>query len=370
MTIVQGAFFPVPPLRGGAVEKVWFALGQALAARGHCVTHISREYEGLTRSEEICGVAHVRVRGGDAPRNVMLYKWRDLIYSLRARRALPPGDVVVTNTFWLPILGVPRRAGKMYVHVARYPKGQMKWYGKAARLQAISQAVAQAIMNEAPQFEKRVSVVPYPALDVTKDAPEISESQTVLYVGRLHEEKGLNILCEAFRKMHPKQRALRLRLVGPWRIEEGGGGEGYLDKIQSAFGHDARGATQIEGPVFDSVALSKVYREAAILVYPSISERGEAFGLSILEAMSHGCFPVVSALACFGDIIEDGKTGLVFDHRTGNAADELAAKLEFLLADDHGLKLKRRQAWERAGEFRLERVAEAYEADMRAVLEQ
>src|SRR5579862_3380431 len=28
ITIVQGAFFPVPPLMGGAVEKVWFTLGR------------------------------------------------------------------------------------------------------------------------------------------------------------------------------------------------------------------------------------------------------------------------------------------------------------------------------------------------------
>ena len=33
ITIVQGAFLPVPPLMGGAVENIWFALGQDFARR-------------------------------------------------------------------------------------------------------------------------------------------------------------------------------------------------------------------------------------------------------------------------------------------------------------------------------------------------
>ena len=37
ITIVLGAFFPVPPIKGGAVEKIWFALGQEFARRGHDV---------------------------------------------------------------------------------------------------------------------------------------------------------------------------------------------------------------------------------------------------------------------------------------------------------------------------------------------
>jgi hypothetical protein len=35
ITIVQGAFLPVPPVLGGAVEKIWFALGKEFASRGH-----------------------------------------------------------------------------------------------------------------------------------------------------------------------------------------------------------------------------------------------------------------------------------------------------------------------------------------------
>jgi glycosyltransferase involved in cell wall biosynthesis len=368
LTIVQGAFFPVPPLRGGAVEKVWFALGQEFARRGHVVTHISRAYRGLPHREVIGGVTHKRVRGADATGHVVLDKLQDFIFTLRARRALPEADVIVSNTFWLPILGARRGGGKLYAHVARYPKGQMRWYHKAMRLQAISHAVAKAILKEAPRYASRVRVLPYPAFDVLEALPAATPLPTILYVGRLHEEKGVTILCEAFKKLGATYRDCRLRLVGPWRVEEGGSGGRYLERIRSTLGEQALARTTIEGPVFLPTALSEIYRQAAVFVYPSIAEKGEAFGLSVLEAMSQGCVPIVSALECFADIVENGVSGLVFNHRDQDAANELSGKLEWLFADGANLRSLSSQAWARAKEFNLELVASAYEADMQKVI--
>ena len=62
ITIVLGAFFPVPPLLGGAVEKVWFALGQEFVRQGHQVVQISRRHPDLPESEVIAGVRHARVK--------------------------------------------------------------------------------------------------------------------------------------------------------------------------------------------------------------------------------------------------------------------------------------------------------------------
>ena len=35
ITIVLGAFLPVPPVIGGAIEKSWFALAQEFVSRNH-----------------------------------------------------------------------------------------------------------------------------------------------------------------------------------------------------------------------------------------------------------------------------------------------------------------------------------------------
>ena len=52
ITILQGAFLPVPALRGGAIEKAWESLGQEFSRNGHEVTHVSRLCDGLPESEK------------------------------------------------------------------------------------------------------------------------------------------------------------------------------------------------------------------------------------------------------------------------------------------------------------------------------
>src|SRR5207302_35852 len=138
ITIVLGAFFPVPPTMGGGVERVWFSLAPEFARRGHEVVMISRKMPDLPREETIDGVKHLRVDGFDTPRSLVWLKFLDLVYSIRTMSILPSADIIVTNTFWLPILLRHSARGKIYVHVGRYPKGQMRFYGRAARLQASS----------------------------------------------------------------------------------------------------------------------------------------------------------------------------------------------------------------------------------------
>src|SRR5947209_13629753 len=128
ITIVLGAFFPVPPTMGGGVEKVWFSLAPEFVRRGHEVVMISRKLPDLPREETIDGVKHLRVDGFDTPRSLVWLKFLDLIYSIRTMSILPDADVIVTNTFWLPtLLRYPNRR-RVYVQVACYPKGLMGHY--------------------------------------------------------------------------------------------------------------------------------------------------------------------------------------------------------------------------------------------------
>jgi glycosyltransferase involved in cell wall biosynthesis len=288
ITIVQGAFLPVPPLRGGALEKAWQALGEEFARRGHAVTHISRLCDGLPESEEISGVRHVRVPGFDAPRSALLLKWRDLVYSRRVCAMLPPADILVTHTFWLPVLARDASRGKVCVHVARFPKGQMRLYGRAARLQAISQAVADAIAQQSPSCAPRVKVLPLPlpaGAWVAAPTKDDARSPIVLYAGRIHPEKGLDLLAAAW--THPRARAAlagwKLVLAGPWDFARGGGGEDYRARLAAQFA-PAGDSVEWTGPLFgaDTAKLLDLYRRARIFVYPSVAEKGEALGLAPL----------------------------------------------------------------------------------------
>src|SRR5436853_5985841 len=194
ITVVLGAFFPVPPTMGGGVEKVWFTLASEFVKRGHEVVMVSRKMPELLCEETIGGVRHLRVGGFGTPRSLLWLKFLDLIYSLRAKSILPEADIIVTNTFWLPILLRDSKRGQIYVHVARYPKGQMRFYGKAARLQTPSHAVVRAVVAEAPKLAQKIAVIPYPAPTSTIERdppPTVEREKIILYVGRVHPEKGL-----------------------------------------------------------------------------------------------------------------------------------------------------------------------------------
>jgi glycosyltransferase involved in cell wall biosynthesis len=327
ITILQGAFFPVPPVRGGAVEKLWYALGREFAAAGHLVTQVSRAVPELPATSEEAGVRHVRVRGYDQPRNGLRLKWRDLQYTRRALAAAPDGDVIVTNTFWAPLLA-RQRHGKIYVSVERMPKGQMRLYRRAARLRACSQAVRQAIEAEAPGLADRVRVVPNP-LPFAPTEPVIWEEKRkeIIFVGRIHPAKGVTMLLDAFARARRDGRLgaeWRLRLAGPADEARGGGGEIWWHGELARRGLDA---VQWLGPVYDAKALDTLYRQARIMAYPTVDAAGEAMPIAPLEAMAWGCAPVVSALACFKDYLHDGDNGVVFDHMAADPVEALASAL-------------------------------------------
>jgi glycosyltransferase involved in cell wall biosynthesis len=370
ITIVQGAFLPVPPVLGGAVEKIWFALGKEFASRGHSVTHISRGYGTLACEEFIDGVHHIRVPGFDTPRSLVRLKWRDLLYSRRVLGALPNADVLVTNTFWLPVLPLRPDLGKIYVHVARYPKGQVRFYSKAIRLQTVSGAVRNAICAQAPRLAPRVKVIPnfVPRSGSTGIGPE--RQQSILYVGRVHPEKGIHLLLDAFVRLCAQGlRGWKLRIVGPWEEMQGGGGKRYLSSLRDR-SRELEHLVEWTGPVFDVDGLSAHYRQSAFFVYPSLAERGESFGLAPLEAMAEGCPPVVSSLECFHDFIRPGHNGWTFDHRSANAVGNLADRLKTIIAGAGTLQVVRECAQRTAQEFSLTRVADQFLSDFEEVVRQ
>ncbi len=285
ITIVLGAFFPVPPLLGGAVEKVWFALGQEFVRRGHEVLQISRTHPALPASEEIEGVRHLRVRGSAQPRSILWLKWLDLLYSLRVRRVLPEADILVTNTFWLPLLVRGKDRGLVYVHVQRGPKGQTRWYAHVARLCAVSRAIANEIVAEAPRLCAKVRVIPNALpFRIDQSAGETRE-QTVLFFGRIHPEKGIELLLRALPYL-PAEILSRwkIKIVGPHEGDLGGGGESFLRRMQELA---ARSRLPVEwrGKIFDPAELAAQYRRACLCVPPT-AETGEALPVAPLEAMA------------------------------------------------------------------------------------
>ena len=371
ITIALGAFLPVPPTMGGAVEKIWFALAQEFAHLGYDVVIVSRKMSNQPREEVVGGIRHLRVAGFDTPRSLIWLKFLDFLYSRRVMSILPPAHILVTNTFWLPLLARDSTRGKIYVHVGRYPKGQMRYYHRAARLQAPSSAVGNAISKEAPEMADKVSVIPYPAPGSTSSALAGSNRpRIILYVGRVHPEKGVHLLVEAFvRGTRAAFTDWKLMIVGPVETRFGGGGTDYLAKLkQSAAGAGDR--VKFAGSIFDSAALEQAFRDARLFVYPSLAERGESFGLAPLEAMTHGCAVLVSDLACFRDFIRDGETGFVFNHRSISPVESLSEKIGSIIRDEALLARVAEAGQRKSEEYSLPRVAERFIADFSSLIQE
>ena len=370
ITIAQGAFLPVPPRMGGAVEKIWYALGTEFARRGHEVVHISRRCLDLPREEVIAGVRHVRVPGADTPRSMVLLKGLDLLYSLRVLPMLPEADILVTHTFWLPMLVRSRRLGRLYVHAARYPKGQMRFYSHAARLQTVSRPILDAMVREVPRLADKIRCIPNPLPGEASLPPEAGavRKKEILYVGRVHPEKGIALLLDAFARIPETERAgWNLVVVGPAEAKYGGGGEAYLAELKRRAGAVADQVAWT-GAVFDPERLHQYYREASLFVYPSLAEKGETFGLAPLEAMAQGCPALVSNLDCFRDFIEEDLNGWVFDHRSADPAGTLASRLRGLMAPGSPIAETAARARQTAEAYSLERIATQYLEDFESLL--
>lgn len=339
ITIVTGFLLPIPPVRGGAMEKTWFRLAREFVAAGHEVTFISRRWPGWPDHETLAGVRHLRLTGADHTRHLALNLLLDFIWGLRVTRALPPGDIVITNTVALPVWlrRLKPSAGRVVAVIARMPKGQTRFYGRVDHLLSLSAAVSARIIAENPRLADRILPFPLP-IDWTLHATAAARTTplTIGFIGRLNPEKGVELLLAAAARLAARTDLppWRLRLVGPVSIPAGGGGEAWLDRLKTRFTSQLGDRLEICPPEFDAAKLARHYGALDIFCYPSLAEQGETFGVAVAEAMAAGCAPIVSGLACFHELVREGSTGLVFNHTSPSAETDLADLIARLLVDD------------------------------------
>jgi glycosyltransferase involved in cell wall biosynthesis len=370
ITIATGPMFPVPPLRGGAIARLWQGMAEEFARRGHEVCIFARSFPGQPANEELRNVHYYRWGGFSQSLSTKFDLLRDFAYAARAVRRLPVADILVTNDFWLPVFAQLRyrNVGRVVVNANRFPKGQFWLYRGAARIAAASNAVRDAIAMECPVLAAKTRVFPNP-IDVSLMCPNGSRTKDsnniVLYVGRLHPEKGVDLLIESFAKVSIRHSSWRLRLVGPISVDGGGGGSEYERKLRFA----ARGYNiEFHGPEFDPAKLADLYRSADIFCYPSLAEKGEAFGVAPLEAMACGVAPIVSDLQCFRDFIVPNRSGWIFNHRTSNQVAALEVTLDLAIRDTAQRMAVANCALFTAQQYTYATISEQYLADFTTLL--
>jgi glycosyltransferase involved in cell wall biosynthesis len=124
--------------------------------------------------------------------------------------------------------------------------------------------------------------------------PELNGQPYILFLGRLHYKKGLDILADAFAIVSKTDPDVRLVIAGP--------DDGALADFQSRINTtNLAPRVHLIGPIFGSDKLAAL-ADAACFALPS---RQEGFSIAILEAMAAGK-PVVISKAChFPDVAEE-----------------------------------------------------------------
>ncbi len=159
--------------------------------------------------------------------------------------------------------------------------------------------------------EEKISVIPMGVDLQHRFVPTKTPApaQSLLFVGRLVEKKGLRYLLEAMPKIIERFPDSHLTVVGdgPERTN--------LEKLTHHLG--VQGRVEFLGAL-PNEELPLLYQQAGIVVFPSVVGKDgdrEGFGLVLVEAMGCGCALVVTNLLSMEDIVKNEETGIVVDQR-------------------------------------------------------
>jgi glycosyltransferase involved in cell wall biosynthesis len=157
----------------------------------------------------------------------------------------------------------------------------------------------------------------------------------VVFVGRICREKGVEVLLEAFRRTAAGVPDAFLVLVG--RVQSGF--EGRFDSLLASFDPELRRRIVVRS---ETDTPEKYFAAADLGCIPPVKQ--EAFGLTLLEAMSSALPVVATDVGIFAEILgTDHADLLIAPHDVAGLASKLRCWLENRAAgEERGRQLRRR----------------------------
>jgi glycosyltransferase involved in cell wall biosynthesis len=276
------------------------------------------------------------------------------------------------STFLLPPV-IPCRAGVLIhdlsfrahpdyfpIHIALYMAMLVGWAVRRAQVViALSEFTRSELERFYPSALPKTRVV-YPGVsrefttegDLAIDRAALREygiePPYILAVGNIHPRKNLGRLLDAYERL----RQVRADLPGMVWVGVERWGSAQLQQRARATGVQLTGRVAPEH-------LPAFYRQAALLVYPSLYE---GFGLPALEAMACGTPVVASSTTSLPEVV--GDAALVADPTDVAALSEAMARALF----DETLRAQwRTRGLARAGQFNWATTAERVLASLKAI---
>ncbi len=179
------------------------------------------------------------------------------------------------------------------------------------------------------------------------------DQRIILYLGRIHQIKGLDLLVEAFADIARVQDNVNLVITGP--------DDGYLSTLKRLVSNLNIGERVLFTGLLDRQEKLKAYIDADVYVLPSSYE---IFGITILEACACGTPVVITDRCGIADVI-NGQAGIAVPYDK----EQLASAITHLLNDDKArLEFGKRGKLLVRDRFNWERIAKQVEGIYMTVL--
>ncbi|HEY1952243.1 MAG TPA: glycosyltransferase [Gemmatimonadaceae bacterium] len=373
-----------PRSEGDAAGSFILRLAVALRGEGITVRVVAPAAPNLAASEEIEGITVDRFRYAPRRYERLAYtgnmasdvasSWlaklslvgflgSDFVHAVRARRSFEPE--VVHAHWWFPNGVVGTWVGGLAhvplvttlhgtdVRLARTVGVARPLFAHVLKHSAAVTTVSRWLRDETESLAPgvRAQVAPMPVATNLFEPGSARDGRTLLFVGRLNEQKGLRHLLHAMASM---KTPAQLEVVGDGPDRES------LRQLAGELGVAPR--IHWHGQL-GQAALAPLYQRASAIVLPSVDE---GLGMVAVEALL--CETPVVAFDSGGlrDVIQHEKTGLLV--KTGDRA-QLAATLDDVLArDGRGADLGRAGRLYALSAFAPESAARRYAEIYRQVL--
>jgi len=357
MRILQVINAYYPPYNSGGAAFVAHNISKALAKRGHEVTVYTTN--ALNRDElfqpKKCpsydnGVKVYYFMNQIYKPSIHIYFSRDLVEALK--KSINRYDLVHSHEYRSYISLVISYYAKRYsTPYILQTHGQLhridawrklKWFydvlfgyrllRDAAKVIALNHVEAEqyramgvpeekiAIIPNGIDLSEYVNLPPKGAFKKKFNIPE--NGKIILYLGRIHKIKGIDILIKAYAYMRNKMnlRDIVLVIAGP--------DDGYLNEAKRlAQALDVSNHVLFTGPLYGEDKMA-AYIDSEVYVLPS---RYETFPMTILEAYACEKPVVASEVGGLRDLVRNGETGLLFKPEN---VKQLAERIFNILNDD------------------------------------
>lgn len=314
------------PKRGGDVN-VCYHIAKHLTKRGHDVTIFTTDFEF---DEKFARTLNgVRVVPFHCYLNIQLF-----LYSPQMKKELKKEiknfDIIHVHDFrtYQNVVG-HHYAMNYHVPIVLQAHGDIPFFEKS-RLKTLYDFVwGKRILNnatkvialtkvEAEQYKKmgvlddKIEIIPN-GIDLSEyeNLPERGifrkkygindDEKVVLYLGRLHKIKGLDLLVDAFSDLVKRKDNVKLVIVGP--------DDGYLSLLKKQIDNlTLNDKVLLTGPLYGNEKLS-TYVDADVYVLPSVYD---AFPNTVLEALACGTPIIVTDRCGIANLVDD-KVGCVVE---------------------------------------------------------